>query len=142
MNKVIGYLKTKPKISLTTLIIILLFLKYVTPISILMFTPLLMGSVTPQVSYNETEVIYNNMAKNLAESFSDIMKKMYLTGQKLSRYSLFLRVFFYGIVWVTYIAIISFVLYIIRIVIYWGLNRKTTLKPTKRRRTTSRRIRR
>ena len=123
-KKLREYFESKPKISIITLLIILIFLKYTAPPMLLFYTPLLMGSLTPEVSYEETSEIYDNMSEKLAESFSDIMKKMYLVGQELSGYSLFLRVLFYGIIWTTYIAIISLVLYFIRYGIYWALNKK------------------
>lgn len=118
------YFKSKPKISIVTLLIILIFLKYVIPPALLFYTPLLMGSITPEVSYEKTSEIYDDMAERLATSFSEIMKKMYLVGQELSEYSLFLRILFYGIIWTTYIAIISLVLYFIRYVIYRIFNIK------------------
>ena len=123
-KKLRKYFESKPKISIITLFIILIFLKYVIPPMLLFYTPLLMGSLTPEVTYEETSEIYDNMAERLATSFSEIMEKTYLTGQRLSNYSLFLRVLFYGIIWTTYIAIISFVLYGIRYGIYWVLNKK------------------
>lgn len=123
-NKLEKYFKTKPKISLTTLIIILLFVKYVTPTMILFITPLTMGTLTPDVSYEKTEEIYNNMAETLAESFSDIMMNMYKVGQGLSKYSLLIRVFFYGVIWTTYVAIVILVLYMCRMLIYYLITTK------------------
>ena len=122
--KIKKYFESKPKISITTLLIILIFLKYVIPPMLLFYTPLLMGSLTPEVSYEETSEIYDNIAERLATSFSEIMKKMYLTGQGLSNISLPLRILFRGIIWTTYVAMISLVLFFVRYMIYLILNKR------------------
>ncbi len=122
--KIKKYFESKPKISITTLLIILIFLKYVIPPMLLFYTPLLMGSLTPEVSYEETSEIYDNIAERLATSFSEIMKKMYLTGQGLSNISLPLRILFHGIIWTTYVAMISLVLFFVRYMIYLILNKR------------------
>jgi hypothetical protein len=127
-NRFKGYLTTKPKINLSTLIIILIFLKYVTPMMLLFSLPLVLGTITPDISYEKTEEIYNNMAERLAESFSNIMMRMYEIGQELSEYSLLIRIAFYGMVWITYIALATFVFYLFRLVIYYGLTHQTRKK--------------
>jgi hypothetical protein len=122
--KIKEYFTTKPKISIVTLIIILFFFQYVTPTMMLFTTPFVMGTLTPDISYEKTEEIYDNMAENLAESFSDVMKKMYVAGQGLAKYSFFVRLLFYGITWITYIAIATFTIYVIRTLIYYIIPKK------------------
>ncbi len=124
MKKIMNYFKSEPKISLTTLLILLLFFKYAIPPMSIFILPLVIGSMTPEVTYEKTSEVYDTMATNLAESFSEIMEKLYIAGQGLSQYSLLIRVLFYGIIWTTYLAIISFVFYIIRLVIYYGITSK------------------
>lgn len=131
MEKIKKYFKTEPKISCVTLLIILFFFKYVTPTMILFSTPFVMGTLTPEVSYEKTEEIYDNMAESLAESFSNIMKKLYLAGQNLSEYSLLIRIYFYGVIWTTYVAIITFFLYIMRVGIYYLITTKSERRRAK-----------
>lgn len=115
----IKYLKTKPEISITTLLIILIAFKYVTPTMMLFSTPLLVGSVSPDVPYNKTGIVFDKMAENLAEGFARVTKSTYQIGQSLSDYSLFLRIFYYGLVWTVYIGIVFLIFYLIRISIYF-----------------------